>query len=245
MRLFFSRRIGLSDNGEAIADPGRHAVDGPSGRLLDRRAEHSAAIEAGAVPATNFTALRVRRDIFANSDIGAMLLNKEVERAALQPRRRPRCQLPVRALVSLNAYGAKTFSPAAAVPSGAGDDYTTRAGRRYDGRAWQFNGRYDTIGARFNDEMGFVPRLGVDNAFVFAGRRFRPRGIVALGSRDAAALAGRRVRPPGRRRTGIALSGFPLAHHLPGRFEHGGGRESERRGRSHPVHDQQRRAACA
>jgi hypothetical protein len=29
------------------------------------------------VPSTNFTALRARRDILANSDIGVMFLNKE------------------------------------------------------------------------------------------------------------------------------------------------------------------------
>ena len=57
-----------------------------------------------------------------------------------------------------------------------------RVGGRYEGRVWQANGRFDTIGARFNDEMGFVPRLGVDNAFLFVGRRFRPVLISQLGA---------------------------------------------------------------
>ena len=52
--------------------------------------------DRGAAPATNFTALRVRRDILANSDIGAVLLNKEENGSALQPRRRRRRELPLR-----------------------------------------------------------------------------------------------------------------------------------------------------
>ena len=43
-RLFFSRRIGLSDDGERDSDPRRHATDRPPGRLLDWLLEHSAAL---------------------------------------------------------------------------------------------------------------------------------------------------------------------------------------------------------
>ena len=72
MRLFFSRRIGLSDDGEAIPILAGHAADRPAGRLFGRRPEHPAARAGGRAPATNFTALRLRRDILANSDIGAV-----------------------------------------------------------------------------------------------------------------------------------------------------------------------------
>ena len=174
-RLFFSRRIGLSDTGGAVP-----ILAGT--RLTGRQGAYSIGVlniqqrSAGAAPAVNFTALRMRRDLFANSDIGAVLLNKEAEGAAFNRVVGVDANFRFGPLVSLNAYGAKSFSPAAAVAS-QGREYTMRAGGRYDGRAWQFNGRYDTIGARFNDEMGFVPRLGVDNAFFFAGRRFRPRLI--------------------------------------------------------------------
>ncbi len=148
-------------------------------RLTGRQGAYSIGIlniqqrSLAAVPTGNFTALRVRRDLFANSDIGAVLLNKEVEGSAFNRVVGLDANFRFGPLVSLNAYGAKTFSPAAAVPP-QGRAYTMRAGGRYEGRAWQVNGRYDTIGARFNDEMGFVPRLGVDNAFIFVGRRFRP-----------------------------------------------------------------------
>ena len=41
--LFFSRRIGLSDDGECGADPGGHATDGAAGRLFNGCPEHPAA----------------------------------------------------------------------------------------------------------------------------------------------------------------------------------------------------------
>ena len=172
MRLFFSRRIGLSDSGGAIP-----ILAGT--RLTGRQGAHSIGVlniqqrSAGAVPASNFTALRVRRDLFANSDIGAVLLNKEVDGPAFNRVAGVDANFRFGPSVSLNAYGARAFSPEPAVPR-QGREYTMRVGGRYEGRIWQVNGRFDTIGARFNDEMGFVPRLGVDNAFIFAGRRFRP-----------------------------------------------------------------------
>jgi hypothetical protein len=174
-RLFFSRRIGLSDSGGAIPILAGTRLTGRQGAYsigvlnIQQRSE-------GAVPASNFTALRIRRDLFATSDIGAVLLNKEVDGPGFNRVAGVDANFRFGPSVSLNAYGARTFSPEPAVPQ-EGREHTMRVGGRYDGRIWQVNGRFDTIGARFNDEMGFVPRLGVDNSFIFVGRRFRPLAI--------------------------------------------------------------------
>jgi hypothetical protein len=78
MLFFFSRRIGLSDAGEVIPILG--------GTRLTGRADNW---ELGFINmqqkqyednrATNFTVARLRRNILANSDIGIMMTNKEVE----------------------------------------------------------------------------------------------------------------------------------------------------------------------
>src|SRR5687767_12985306 len=151
-RLFFSRRIGLSDTGNEIP-----ILAGT--RLTGRQGAYSIGVlniqqrSRDAVPAANFTALRVRRDLLANSDIGAVFLNKEAGGPAFNRVAGVDANFRFGPSVSFNAYGAKTFSPAAAVPA-EGRDHTMRVGGRYDGRIWQVNGRFDTIGARFNDEMG-------------------------------------------------------------------------------------------
>ena len=184
------------------------------------------------VPATNFTALRVRRDILANSDIGAILLNKETDGPAFNRVAGVDANFRFGPSVSLNAYVAKTFSPDAAVPL-QGRDYTMRDRRAATTAAsGRRTARYDTIGARFNDEMGFVPRHGVDNAFLFVGRRFRPVLLSRWVRETRPHWQVDIVHAPGRRRTRIALPGLPLALHLPGRLEHGSGRQPERRG--HP-----------
>ena len=174
-RLFFSRRIGLSDSGNEIP-----ILAGT--RLTGRQGAYSIGVlniqqrSLDTVPAANFTALRVRRDILANSDIGAVLLNKEADGPGFNRVAGVDANFRFGPYVSANAYGARTFSPDSALPA-QGREYTMRVGGRYEGRVWQANGRFDTIGSRFNDEMGFVPRLGVDNAFLFLGRRFRPMAI--------------------------------------------------------------------
>jgi len=173
MRLFFSRRVGLSETGDAIP-----ILAGT--RLTGRQGVYSVGVlniqqrEQGSVPATNFTALRLRRDILANSDVGAVLLDKED--SGPHSNRVAGFDANFRfGLLTMNGYVARTFTPTATAATAAGNEYATRASARYESRTWQFAGRFDSIGRRFNDEMGFVPRQGVSNTYVSAGRRFRPR----------------------------------------------------------------------
>ena len=180
-RLFFSRRIGLSDNGDAIPILAGTRLTGRQGRY-SVGALNIQQREQGFVPATNFTALRVRRDFLANSDIGAMLLNKE--EAGSGYNRVAGVDANFRfGYLSLNSYAAKTVSPQSTVP-GTGQDVATRASANYQDRQWQFRARYDTIGQRFNDEMGFVPRQGVNNTFLSVSRTFRPEFLSKLGVRE-------------------------------------------------------------
>jgi hypothetical protein len=173
MRLFFSRRIGLSEDG-LVAIP---ILAGT--RLTGREGPYSVGAlniqqrEAGPVPATNFTAVRLRRDILANSDVGVILLDKEENGPHYN--RAAGVDTNFRfGFLSINAYLAKTFSPQSAEP-GSGRDYATRGAVSYQDRKWTFRTRFDGIGERFNDEMGFVPRRSVDNTFAFAARAFRPQ----------------------------------------------------------------------
>jgi hypothetical protein len=174
MRLFFSRRIGLSDNAEAIPILAGTRLTGRQGRyslgLLNIQQR-----EQGAVPSTNFSALRLRRDILANSDVGVVFLDNE--QAGSHYNRVGGIDANFRfGFLNVNGYVAKTFSPQSAV-AGRGRDVATRASAGYQDRTWTFRGRFDGIGERFNDEIGFVPRHGVNNTFAFAARAFRPEHL--------------------------------------------------------------------
>jgi hypothetical protein len=116
--------------------------------------------------------------------------------------------------LNVNGYAAKTFSPASSV-AGTGQDIATRAGFNYLTRTLQVRAHYNAIGARFNDELGFVPRLGVDNALMNAGYAFRPEWASRLGIRE--------IRPHWqmdifRRRDGQGLESRYQDWHLPLNF---------------------------
>jgi hypothetical protein len=176
MRLFFSRRIGLSDGGEPIP-----LLAGT--RLTGRQGAYSLGVlniqqrEHESTPAANVTALRLRRDVLAQSDIGAVLLSRE--EAGPHYNRVAGVDANFRfGYLSLNGYVAKTFSPETPAAT-SGNAYSTRAGIDYEDRQWRVQVGHGSIGERFNDELGFAPRLGVHNIDAWFGRRVRPAAVSA------------------------------------------------------------------
>jgi hypothetical protein len=174
MRLFFSRRIGLSDQGEAVPILGGTRLTGRQGAYslgvlnIQQRAQ-------GAELGANFTALRLRRDILTNSDIGAVLLNKEL--GGPHDNRVAGVDANFRfGFLSLNGYVTKSFSPQS-VTSAKGNEYASRAGFNYQSRTWQGQAGHSGIGGRFNDEMGYVPRQGIHNFDGRFGRYLRPAAL--------------------------------------------------------------------
>ena len=171
MRLFFSRSIGLSGDGAAIPILG-------GTRLTGRQGAYSLGVlniqqrEDAAEPGANFTALRLRRDILANSDIGVMVLNKD--EAGSHYNRVAGFDANFRfGFLTANTYLARSFSPEALTPA-IGNEYATRASFNYQSRTWQATTGYGSIGEGFNDEMGYVPRRGVHNLDGRYGPYFRP-----------------------------------------------------------------------
>ncbi len=172
MRLFFSRRIGLSDNGDPLPILAGTRLTGREGAYSIGALNIQQREDLG-VPATNFTALRMRRDVLKNSDIGAVILDKEQSGPSFNRMAGVDANLRFGGL-SANGYVATTMSPAARVPA-TGNSLVTRAHVMYQDRKWLLRGRFDGIGAQFNDELGFIPRRGVNDEFTYLSRTFRPR----------------------------------------------------------------------
>ena len=171
MQLFFSRRIGLSDEGEPIPILG-------GTRLTGRQGAYSVGLlniqqrEQSTHPSTNFTALRLRRNILANSDIGAIVLNKEQGGPLFNRIAGFDANFRFGDL-TLNTYLARSFSPESETPD-RGNAYASRAGFNYQTRTWQGQTGYSGIGDQFDDQMGYVPRLGIHNFDGRFGRYLRP-----------------------------------------------------------------------
>src|SRR5258705_7216835 len=160
MRVLSTRRIGLSDAGQALPILG-------GTRLSGRQGAYSVGVlniqqrEDQGVAATNFSALRLKRDVLANSDIGAVVLDKEVNGPSFNRLAGMDANFRFGNLI-FNGFGAKSFSPATAIASKKGNELSSRAGVDYRNRQWRVNAKFTTVGERFNDELGFIPRLGVN-----------------------------------------------------------------------------------
>ena len=172
MILFFSRQIGLSPSGTAIPILGGTRLTGRAGGFsvgalnIQQRRE-------GDSPSANFSALRLRRDILSQSDIGVMLLNKEVSGAHFNRVVGTDANFRFFQNLDVNLAGAKTFSPELA-NAPEGETWYSKSSFNYNSNRLALRGGYQTIGERFNNEMGFVPRRGVNNGELHVGGRFRP-----------------------------------------------------------------------
>jgi Domain of unknown function (DUF5916)/Carbohydrate family 9 binding domain-like len=240
MQLFFSRRIGLSEDGEPIPILG-------GTRLTGRQGGYSVGVlniqqrEGQMTAAANFTALRLRRDVLANSDIGAILLNKEDNGPHFNRVAGLDANFRFGDLTA-NAYVARSFSPdlvSQDLASSQGNAYASRAGFNYQSRTWQAQAGHSGIGERFNGEVGFVPRRG-DRQFRWAVRPTdTPPRAIEMAAADATALRARPLPPTSRRHSGNVVSGLPLELQLPGRLKCRVRRQQDDRGCPAGIHDQQ------
>ncbi len=173
MVFFFSRQIGLSDSGDAIPILAGTRLTGRTGGF-SIGALNIQQQQKDASPSTNFTALRLRRNVLANSDIGVMLLNKDSSGSAYNRAAGADANFRFFRDLTFNFALATTDSPTSKVP-GSGDDWYSKSSFGYRDNFWETRGAFQTFGTRFNDEMGFVPRTGVDNGEFYIGTHIRPK----------------------------------------------------------------------
>ena len=154
---FFSRRIGLSDAGRPL--PMRAGA-----RLSGKLAGMDVGlmnIQVGAqdsLPADNWTVVRLRRNVLANSDVGGFLFNRESLATADFGRvvgldgnfRLLQRRLKVAGFVMKNQTpGVDTKNLAASIAT------------TYDQQLYSLSSLYVTIQDNFESDFGFVPRAGI------------------------------------------------------------------------------------
>jgi hypothetical protein len=168
--LFYSRRIGLNNNREIPIVAGARLTGkvGPFGvGLMNIQTDDE---PVALTEDTNFTVVRVKRDILRRSTIGAMFTNRSVtvNRAGSNQGYGVDAAFSFYQNLNLGAYWARTESPDL---SGDDDSYQGKldyAADRYGARL-----EYMKIGDNFNPEVGFVRRDDVRRSF--AQLRFSPR----------------------------------------------------------------------
>ena len=155
-QLFFSRRIGLSEDGEPIPIWGGARLSGQVGKyrlgFLNMQTK-----ETRLGPGNNFAVARVKRNIFANSDIGAIFINrqasegKDYNRAAGVDG-----NFRFGQNFTVNGYLAKTFT------DGLQDHNLTRkVTTQWRDNLVTVQAIFTELQENFNPEVGFAERVGV------------------------------------------------------------------------------------
>ncbi len=173
MIFFFSRRIGLSDDGKAIPILGGTKI---TGRAADWELGfiNMQQKEFESNRATNFTVGRLRRNVMANSDVGIMLTNKEVEGPHYNRVLGADANFRFGQALSINGYLAKSFSPLAGRDE---ENLAYNAGIDYQDGTYIVNATYTGIQKSFTNEMGFVPRRGIGKFWGFFAYDWRPASL--------------------------------------------------------------------
>jgi hypothetical protein len=169
--MFFSRQIGLSA-GQAVPVVGGARLTGRAGLysigLLNIQTEDKPAANA---VATNFTALRVKRNIFQRSNVGVITTRRGPSAAA---GRDASYSVGVDATllffksVNLTSYYART-----SVPGVTGDTASYRGRFDYTDDRYGASAEHMLIGKDFRPEVGYVRRT--DFRRTFGSARFSPR----------------------------------------------------------------------
>lgn len=172
LALFYSRRIGLVD-GQQVPIIGGGRVTGRLGPFAVGALNISTEEEtlgARQLDNANFTAIRVKRNVLAKSSIGALILNSHSGISDYNRAIGLDSSLVLGQYVTVTGIAAKTFSPeqpAEGTMAGV-VDVAWKSDR------FSYGAQYQDIGADFNAEMGYIPRLDIRAGKVKAGWTPRP-----------------------------------------------------------------------
>ena len=155
-QLFYSRRIGLSSDGQPLPLLGGARLSGRIGHvalgLLNIHQE-----ELDETPSNNFTVMRLRYDVLENSDIGGIFINREGGNDDDYNRSYGvDANLQFSQNLRVNSYLARTESP-----NLEGRDFQGKISSQWDDGFLLIRGLFADIGENFNPEVGFAPRTGV------------------------------------------------------------------------------------
>lgn len=177
--LFFSRRIGLSEDGDVIPIIGGARLTGKTGPwdfgAFDIVTDQANFGEDANFPRTNFAAVRVKRDVFRRSTVGAFYLSKTpADEGGSNQVAAMDANFAFGESFSLMGFAARSHTTGW---TGSSNAFNIDAAMNKDRYGWRL--AYADIGDDFNSEMGFLQRTGVRKYHGSQYLTFRPerRGV--------------------------------------------------------------------
>ena len=183
VELFFSRRIGISDDGDQIPIDAGLRLSGRVGSATNVGLLYmSTEAVPGIAPANDFAVARVNQELKNRSSIGALFVGREGDGSLLPPGSDDHNRTyaidgrwGIGENVDLEAWAAKTDTPGL---SGSDDAFSVQA--NYNSAAWTNILAYTQVGAGFNPEIGFLARSNYRKIFGLLFRRVRPDDLWGL-----------------------------------------------------------------
>jgi hypothetical protein len=168
--LFFTRRIGLSEDGQPIPIAGGARLTGKANRhnlaILNIQTE-----EAFGRSGENFLVARYSRDVLGRSKVGGLIVNKEATSDPSFNRTFAMdTTLALTRSFTINSFVAKTSTPGL-----HGGDMALYGRAGWLDSRWDLYAEYADLQDNFNPEVGFVPRRGIRMTTVHLERTPRPR----------------------------------------------------------------------
>ena len=182
VEVFFSRRIGISDDGEQIPILGGGRLSGKIGNntnvgFLNMQTE---SVSASGIPSTNFTVLRVRQDFVKRSNVGAIFVNRSSAAGRTGDTDDNRSyavdgRYGIGQNGTISGFVAQTETPAL-----QGDTHAYSVSADYDSPRYQVRAGYSEVGPNFNPEVGFYARRGYQRVDWSVRSAFRPENSWGL-----------------------------------------------------------------
>jgi hypothetical protein len=181
--LFFSRRIGISADGDPLPIEGGARLSGKIGNSTNVGFLHmSSDAVLGVAPGNKFTVARINQELPNRSAIGFMFVDRSGDGSHLVAPGDDENQTyaidgrwGIGDNLSLQAWVAKTSTPGLVDRD---DAYTLKA--HYNSAKWAYRVAYGEVGEDFNPEVGFLRRSDFRRGSVFLLRRIRPDDMWGL-----------------------------------------------------------------
>jgi hypothetical protein len=178
--LFYSRRIGINGSRVIPIDAGARLTGKVGafgvGVINIQASDAEATATLPFSPATNFTVVRVKRDILRRSTVGAMFTNRSQSAVVTGASQAAGIDgsFAFHQNIAFSTYYARTAYSSSAVPAALqGDDDSYQGKFDYAPDRYGVRAEYLKVGKNFNPEVGFLRRSDFRRSF--GSLRFSPR----------------------------------------------------------------------
>ena len=188
IRPFFSRRIGLALNSKTGIYEQTPITYGArlSGKLTnDWRIGvlnvQSERIEAKGVPTQNYSMVAFQRKLFARSNVGVFMINKQSfidtdlqkQNGFLEYNRNIGVEYNLAS--ANNFWTGKIFYYGSLTPQNKDENFSHAASLAYQDNNWIISWKHQWVGANYNPEVGYVPRVNYTYINPEFGKIFYPK----------------------------------------------------------------------